>query len=455
MISQKPERQEELMHSQFSRFALAIASILSFMLTACSTHRELVGQAVGFNLTVERAQNEMLLLNVIRAKDRLPMYVTGISGLSGNIQTTLTAGLGGTYTNAKQKGTSGGTSTNLKSLTNAYTPTFGATVSENPTFSLSVLDTQEFIRGFLSPLGKDTLSYFWNQGWPPELLLYLLVQRVEIQKKGEPLKVIRNYPDSQDPDLLAMQSFAVWIRWKFLRRKPQVEQQPVLEDIGPPLPVEEVSNLKHLITMAKEGLILQKVPSSNLFQLQRRQVDFRFKLEPPPGTNTGNGISIAPSAAKLSNQYDQEMIEESEKVAITGADSKTVTFVLRSPEGVLYYLGELVRTANRQDSPKVPYICIQGQYQPLFVAQPSDECPDSLVEVDSGGSKFSIPAVSLHPTKNQELSCTGFEGSLRLKEPDCESGRSMQALSLLTQIMSLQKSAKDIPSTALVRVIGD
>jgi hypothetical protein len=46
-------------------------------------------------------------------------------------------------------------------------------------------------------------------------------------------------------------------------------------------------------------------------------------------------------------------------------------------------------------------------------------------------------------------------GALELREPSCESGRSMQALRLLSQVMSLQKSAKDLPTPALVRVIGD
>src|SRR6185503_3403286 len=113
----------------------------------------------------------------------------------------------------------------------------GATLSKNPTFSLAVLDTQEFMRGFLTPLGKDTLNYFWTQGWPRELLLYLLVQRVEIQEEGKALQILRNYPDSADANVAEMRAFAEWVE-TFLARDPQIDSVSVPVDIGPELQEE-------------------------------------------------------------------------------------------------------------------------------------------------------------------------------------------------------------------------
>src|SRR3954465_9721423 len=111
------------MSQRFSRLILAVVSgLLAF---GCSSHRQLATQAVSFNLTVERAQNEMLLLNVIRAKDRLPMYISSISGLTGNVQTTLTGGLGNTYTDAAARAKTAAaapSATVTDTLTRAYTP---------------------------------------------------------------------------------------------------------------------------------------------------------------------------------------------------------------------------------------------------------------------------------------------------------------------------------------------
>lgn len=429
------------MHRPICRSTLALLGLTCLTLVGCSAQR-LATQAVSFNLTVERAQNEMLLLNVIRAKDRLPMYLSGISGLTGNVQTALTSSLGSTYTDARAKKVT--TAEEITdTLTRAYTPSVGATFSKNPTFTLAVLDTQEFMRGFLAPLGKDTLNYYWTQGWPRELLLYLLVQRVEIQEKDQPLKVLRNYPNSADPNVSDMKGFAQWVQTEFLAKDPQIESVPVPVNIGPELPAAEVTNLRKLIELAKEGLLLKKVETQagqeERYQLQKQQTDLRFRLASDPAD---------PKVAADKSQYNQTVARQTEMVAVTQIGTKTVTFVLRSPEALIYYLGELTRLENREKNPLTPYVCIQGQYQPLFVALPSGSCDDTLVDADTGRERYSIP-----PTKLASSTDTCTDGSLDLRKPDCEGGRSMQALRLLNQIISLHKSAKDNPSTALVRVI--
>jgi hypothetical protein len=429
------------MHRPIRRSAFAILGLTALLFAGCSAQR-LATQAVSFNLTVERAQNEMLLLNVIRAKDRLPMYLSGISGLTGNVQTTLTSSLGSTYTDAKARTSQSVTDT----LTRAYTPSVGATFSKNPTFTLAVLDTQEFMRGFLTPLGKDVLNYYWTQGWPPELLLYLLVQRVELQEENGPLTVLRNYPDSADVDVKEMKAFSLWVQTEFLAKDPQIVAMPVPVAIGPELPASEVTNLERLIEVAKEGLSITKLdPDPNAadqearYQLQKPQTDVRFRF---PQQDPDAEESVA------KRQYNSSVALENQKVAVTQIGTKTVTFVLRSPEALIYYLGELARLENRAEKPLTPHVCIQGQYQPLFVALPEGTCDNTLVDADTGRERYSIP-----PTKLTNAADKCAAGSLDLRVPECEGGRSMQALRLLNQIISLQKSAEDNPSTALVRVI--
>ncbi|HEX6862395.1 MAG TPA: hypothetical protein VF414_06255, partial [Thermoanaerobaculia bacterium] len=366
----------------------------------------------------------------------------GISGLTGNVQTTLTSGLGSTYTDARATKTAAGETASeiTDTLTRAYTPSVGATFSKNPTFTLAVLDTQEFMRGFLKPLGKDVLNYYWTQGWPPELLLYLLVQRVEIQEEGQPLKILRNYPDSADPDVADMKEFARWVQTEFLAKDPQIVVLPNPVAIGPELPASEVTNLERLISVAKEGLSITKVDlQGERYQLQKEQTDIRFRLadEPAPAVESAD-----------KREYNRNVAQENQKVAVTQVGTKTVTFVLRSPEALIYYLGELARLENRKPDPLTPYVCIQGQYQPLFVALPEGTCADTLVDADTGRERYSIPPTTL---ANATDKCE--RGSLTLRKPECEGGRSMQALRLLNQIISLQKSAQDNPSTALVRVI--
>lgn len=440
------------MSQRCSRLIFAVVSGL-FALGGCSSHRQLAMQAVSFNLTVEKAQNEMLLLNVIRAKDRLPMYMTGISSLTGNVQTTLSTGMGASYTRSKGIG--------LDTITRSVTPSAGATLSTNPTFSLAVLDTQEFMRGFLSPVGMETLDYYWGQGWPRSLLLYLLVQRVEIESTSGAPQVWENYPESEDPELRKVKRFGCWLS-RFLARNPRIETVTVTENVGPQLSKDEVSDVAKLVQIAKEGLILSQVGNQDVYQLQRLRTATRFALGPKPsqpgspnrssdcadaGASSGPPETPAADASRQGKPDEQVMAAGQIRVKTTG--SGALTLFLRSPEGVIYYLGELMRSANRKDSPKIPYFCLQSHLQPLFVALPTGLCKETLLEADAGRGGFSVPAGQ----GGAQAPCE--EGEIWLEDATkCEPGRSMQSLRLLSQLMSLQKSAKDLPSTAVVRVIN-
>lgn len=430
----------------------AVSGLLVF--GGCSSHRQLATQAVDFNLTVEKAQNEMLLLNVVRAKDRLPMYMTGISSLNGNFSTSFSAGSGVSNTHSRER-----EPTVVDTLTRAATASANAAVSANPSFSLAVLDTQEFMRGFLTPIPMDMLGYYWSQEWPRALLLYLLVQRVEIESPGRETLVVRNYPDSTDPGLRDLKTFGCALR-DFLGRNPRFETRSFKDEVGPPLLKDSVSDVSKLIQVTKEGYELSKDAEKDSYHLRRTRTEQHFALNAEPSygqSSTCDGADPisgpAPPSKTGATVAEAEPYQQSAdagKVRLTLADSKTLTFVLRSPEALLYYLGELMRVANRKDSPKIPYICIQHHFQPLFVALPAGRCPGAQVEVNGGRGRFSVPAVS---DDGAPEPCD--DGDIHLEDANrCDAGRSMQALRLVSQIMSMQKSAKDLPSPGVVRLLN-
>ncbi len=471
-------------HSRRSLLAFGLLSTVD--LSGCAVHQRLATQAVNFNLAVEKTQNEMLLLNVIRAQDRMPMYLTGMSTLTGGVQTTFSATAGGTYT--RTKGSPGGVApmqTMTDTLAHTYMPSAMASESENPAYTLTLLDNQEFMRGFMSPVGKDILAYYWSQGWPPELLVYLLVKKVELVKQvyddkkkayvDGPKFVLDNYPNADAADLPEMTCFGRWIRHEFLARKPEVGTVSQPENIGAPLPLSEVTNLEKLVKAASQDGLMVAKDDNGVFQLQRKQTDVRFTfaveknnkpLEPEKYEDDGNckGLKdfLAPeeTSGSAGNQdagkvkdwkvdYFKELATDKTRIGMAPDSAKMKTnFVLRSPEALLYYLGELMRVANRSASPLVPSVCIQNHFHPLFIALPAGECKHTLVDADSGRDSFSIPAEADTPSEGCK------NGELRFEKPRCETGRSMQAVRLLNQLMSLQKSAKDNPAPALVRVIG-
>jgi hypothetical protein len=441
-------------HSRGSWLAWMLMATVAF--GGCSVHQRLATQAVSFNLALEKSQNEMLLLNVIRAKDRLPIYLTGMSTLTGNVQTTIGASAGASYTRTKGS-TYGSTPSATATLVHAYTPSAMASEMENPTYSLNVLDTQEFTRGFMSPLSKQIFAYYWDQGWPSSLLLYLLVDKVEVTQGGN-TTVLKNYPDNNDANLDELAKFASWVE-TFVATKPHVVSVSTLETIGPPLTAGQLQDLDKLIKVAKEDdLTLEKIPGQDLYQLQRTKTDFRLVCPPQRMARIAEQASCQDDwpATSLSAQ-EKGPVEEREQVKAR-INGQRISFVLRSPEYLLYYLGELMRVENRQVAPKIPEVCIQNHFHPLFLAFPEGVCPNALLSAESTQGAYSIPGLD----SDQKLDdCK--EGALRLRDPGtgpksgppvCEAGRSMQVFSLLNQVMSLQKSAKDLPTPTLVRLIG-
>ncbi|NQT01466.1 MAG: hypothetical protein HQ580_05560, partial [Planctomycetes bacterium] len=117
------------------------------------------------------------------------------------------------------------------------------------------------------------------------------------------------------------------------------------------------------------------------------------------------------------------------------------TVYLRSPEAILYYLGEILRAENSTEDlndPNIPKIDVShdrsgASLARLFYArEATDNDIAPCVSVDYEGTKYVIPG-----------------------DPDgYGTDRSMHVLSLVSQLIGLQKKSEEVPSTGVVSVIG-
>ena len=139
------------------RQALKLAVLgLSVMVGGCVSSKDLVRTAEHFNLAVERAQTEMLLLNILRAKDHSPLFLTDMSRLNGSLSRKVTgAATAGLNTTLNR----GGTGPNHV-LTRPFGASSGFEMTENPSFQVDVLNTQEFMQGFLKPIPQAKFAYY-------------------------------------------------------------------------------------------------------------------------------------------------------------------------------------------------------------------------------------------------------------------------------------------------------
>ena len=130
------------------RDTLLLSAALS--VTACSyPFRTVSNHAVGFNLALERVQNSVLLLNVIRAMKRVPRHYTALTQLRGSLSesvgTTFTIPFGG-------------------SANSQYFAAPNAALASAPSFDVAVLDSKKFLRGISTPVDASTLKYLWDSG---------------------------------------------------------------------------------------------------------------------------------------------------------------------------------------------------------------------------------------------------------------------------------------------------
>jgi hypothetical protein len=147
------------------RRALALVACLS--LAACGTY---VAQGtVDYNEAIEAETNQLLVINILRARDGVPTYYSDISQVRG----TMSMGLQDAAIlpiAAIGKSTTRGTSST------------GATLQVSPSFDVAPLNTQDFTRGITEPLGIGVMQYYLDRGIPPEVLLFLLIDKIEVVK---------------------------------------------------------------------------------------------------------------------------------------------------------------------------------------------------------------------------------------------------------------------------------
>jgi hypothetical protein len=444
-------------HRPIMKCLVALALTLALLQCGCISSR-IAPTVISYNLAVEQAQNEMLLLNTVRAAKWQPMYLTDISKITGSIKRDLTATLTVPF-GAVHRGAAAN-----------YSGAPGGTYSVNPTFDVNVLNTQDFMKGFLQPLGPDLLAYFWNQGWPPALLLHLFVLQVD-EKTGNDVHSYFNIPrfNSDNADLKA---FSRWVT-QFVAKKPRFAScEPKDASIGPTLSPEKVVDLDALVATAAEGLSLEQVAGGGpnpRYQLKRPKKEFRIEIGSVQSSANGSASCPAEKAGAEGELGAPAMAQ------IRASDSARpdyqVALHLRSPEDVLYYLGQIVRLETR-DQKAAQFALPKGEdrYEiaPLFVAFPQNRadasgqrypsCKAVVTVTDAEGERYIIPAAPWPPEPFHSIQASAPDGvplsSYVSEKLSCEPGMSVDVLAIMTQLIALHKSAKEFPTTGLVRVIG-
>ncbi len=229
----------------------------------CVTPGAISRRAVDYNVAAESARNEMLLLNILRARTQYPMIFTGLARITGSLRTE--ARIGANTSMRKQTATQ-----------QAVSPSVG--MIDSPTFTVAVLDSQEFMRGIMTPLNFELIEYLWDQGFTREVLLYLTVERIEVQcPSSNSLQQLVN--DTTEASFAAFQQALNATVEGGTWEMDGYQAEP----IGPPVGDAEAQRLAALIQVAGSKLMLKPLEDGS-WQLERQSTDRRLAVRGRVGT---------------------------------------------------------------------------------------------------------------------------------------------------------------------------
>ncbi len=139
--------------------------LVIFLLSGCSGlgPSTLKGNRYGYNTTIQRSNDQQLLLNLVRLKYRDTPYFLEVNSVAAQFKFRANGGADATLQNG------------VKGL---FGFSAGASMEENPTVSYSPLQGEQFIQRFLSHIPLENIYLLTRSGWSFRRILLVCLERV-------------------------------------------------------------------------------------------------------------------------------------------------------------------------------------------------------------------------------------------------------------------------------------
>jgi hypothetical protein len=357
-----------------------LLAILAPAMGGCSHAGSVSAAATDYNRAIARAHNEQILLNVLRASSREPLQFNAFSEIAVSVGRSI--GIDTVASNLIAGGR------------DAISPTVRLGGSGGPIVRIAPLSSQAFTDGFLRPITPEVLNLFISQGWDGEFLLPLVVGSYTCNG----VRFV-NTGDGQG-------GVAVRDRLAAAGSTFQLRQERT------------------------PGAIMSLMVSSDraLDMLSRGVATDHVVLDVRPGSRPDTSVvrvqqpaetRWVASAARLCDRPDQS--------SASFDASGEASIQLRSPDGIIYFLGEAFRPCylERRDGCDITYRKQDGILRYLFRIRSSSRPPQgSAIDVEMYGTRYWIP---------------------RLDSDDTD--RTLKSVAFLNQLIALQTNPASLNTT--------
>lgn len=440
---------------RISGFALLALALLA----GCSTEGRVADELTAFNEAQQRGAAQLILLNVLRARDRQPLAYSHFDVMRGGLSGSSSVGLGLPF------GPGAGSVT---------TNTFAAALGASPGLSQDVKpqDDQDFYRGILTPVSAETWALYQDQNWAPDLLFHMFVEYIKLSRSdfdavfesagelcrahsdiadvgagcadlarksagiaalagcapdaylagGKPMLKLLNDPGDRCRQLQYDALTAAMTTLGF-----HIAQVTTKTDIGPPMPAASLRDPRWPFTIKDSNVEVAKLGAE--YQFRTVSKSFAVSLSNLPCADAANIAVAATSEIGAQIEASKSGVDVAAR-GCQGARRFEIGITTRSPDGMLYYMGELARAALPVDVGRAPQIVtLRGDHDEpeALMALQRGEADDAAVRVTYRGETYSVPHGGGHVT--------------------------MQAFELLEQVFALYNRASSTPSTTAVTVV--
>ena len=158
---------------------------------ACEYAPTMQDRTIAYNRAVANSTNQVLLLNVVRASQRLPTYYTRLEGDAASMGLTPNGSLNvplnnprsfETDTNLGPTGAVASATTKAVSSLAGIVSGLGLQASESNLMTLQTLDDQKYQNGMMTPVPVKNIQAFQDEGYQRDLLFLMFLGNVQVSK---------------------------------------------------------------------------------------------------------------------------------------------------------------------------------------------------------------------------------------------------------------------------------
>lgn len=425
-----------------SAIVIAAVTLSGCAMTGSTSFRDM---STAYREVLEGYANDNILINIVRASEHMPMTFLDMPSVVGSGNVSAGVGINATVMSSVPGSVGGFFSAGAGS---SYVPSATLSVNNGFNFTQSSLDNSSFMTSFLSDLKPEAVDSLTNNDVGPKSILYsLVIAQIELRNSKNAL--IEKWVN--DPYLETYPKFQQAL-YRLLDMGLSTEVILQKQVLSAPMDIPTL-NKNMVALVAAYGLPgTAVIPAKGLdgkpaFQLVRITPMTRMCLHKRPNESdlesqftdgafcNSSETGIEPRAG---NQAATTMDAGKKSSA---EDKKTLTIKLRSTRNVFDFMGSLV-ALQTGPNPKIIRIKNSDLFEsdrkyllneadesnsfPLFLVEKNKPMADSIVTVNYLGNKYSIPAA--------------------------KTSASREVLTLLAEILTLNKVPGSIPASPAVLI---